>query len=121
LSLEDTSYPHVPTGLYIAGFLANAGMLKVDQEVQVKLREHRVAHFRFVDDHIVLAYTMDELIVWLKEYAEILKRSGTGVRINRGKVLPEKELANFFLEDLSPGSNEDVTKRMDQVKKKCRL
>jgi len=89
------SFRHIPTGLYVAGFLANAGLLSVDRDVVKHLKDHSVAHFRFVDDHIVLAYTFDDLVAWVRQYMTILADSHTGVKVNWGKVEP-KELASFF-------------------------
>lgn len=89
------TFRHIPTGLYVAGFLANAGLLKVDAEVVNRLRERNVAHFRFVDDHIILAYSFEELTQWVDEYARLLRDAATGARVNPEKVEP-KALGDWF-------------------------
>ena len=43
-------FRHIPTGLYVSGFLANADLLGVDLEVKKLLQERNVAHFRYVDE-----------------------------------------------------------------------
>jgi hypothetical protein len=83
------AFPHIPTGLYVAGFLANAGLLSVDLEVARRIDERAIAHFRFVDDHIVLAYSLGDLTDWVREYNELLRTLGTGARVNREKIEPE--------------------------------
>ncbi len=89
------TFRHIPTGLYVAGFLANAGLLKVDEAVSRQLEWRNVAHFRFVDDHIILAYSFDELIKWVDDYARLLYDAGTGARVNPEKVEP-KALGEWF-------------------------
>jgi hypothetical protein len=89
------TFSHIPTGLYVAGFLANAGLLSVDVEVARRLRERAIAHLRFVDDHIILAYSMDDLTGWVHEYNELLSKFRTGARINHEKVEP-KDLARLI-------------------------
>ncbi|REN12466.1 hypothetical protein DSI41_18390, partial [Mycobacterium tuberculosis] len=51
------TFRRIPTGLMVSGFLANAALLQVDHEVQKSLPLGRVAHFRYVDDHVILAKT----------------------------------------------------------------
>jgi hypothetical protein len=92
---ERRTFYHIPTGLYVAGFLANAGLLKIDTQINKRLAKTNVAHFRFVDDHIVLAYSFDELVKWLQEYRKLLDTFETGAKINPEKVEP-KELAQLF-------------------------
>jgi hypothetical protein len=96
LRQNQKTFSHIPTGLYVAGFLANAGLLSVDLEVARQLPDRAVAHFRFVDDHIVLAYSMDDLTDWMGEYSELLRTLHTGARINRDKLEP-KELGRLII------------------------
>jgi len=95
LNARQRSFNHIPTGLYVAGFLANVGLLKVDLEVAERLKKRNVAHFRFVDDHIILAYSFDDLNNWINEYIHLLKDSGTGAKLNPKKIEP-KELGEFY-------------------------
>ncbi|RYG99463.1 MAG: RNA-directed DNA polymerase [Alphaproteobacteria bacterium] len=79
----------IPTGLFVGGFLANIAMIPVDHEVSLQLEEKRnVAHFRFVDDHEVLAYDFDSLCDWIREYEAILRRIDIGAEIEDDKFAP---------------------------------
>src|SRR5262249_1169500 len=44
---------YIPTGLMIAGFLANVAMLDVDSWVSTQIYNRQVGHFRYVDDHVI--------------------------------------------------------------------
>ena len=55
-----------------------------------RLGNRAVAHFRFVDDHIMLAYSLEDLIGWMAEYKGLLTSLHTGTRINRDKVQPKE-------------------------------
>jgi hypothetical protein len=108
-------FPHIPTGLYVAGFLANAGLLKVDFEVVNLLKERKVGHFRFVDDHIILSYNLDELIQWVNDYSEVLQRTKTGTKINLDKIEPV-ELRGL----LSKGKQFPKGKNLDEVRESAK-
>jgi len=118
LDFADSSFPHIPTGLFVAGFLANLALLQIDEQVQQELSVNRnIAHFRYVDDHVILANSFDELTTWIRRYEEIIKQSGTGVRFNLGKTEP-KGLAQYL------GSQEgaaDYDDAYDSAKDECRL
>jgi hypothetical protein len=95
LAANRKTFTRIPTGLFVAGFLANAALLKVDLQVVERLKDNGIAHFRFVDDHVMLAYSFDQLMKWLREYAGLLRDSGVGARVNTEKVEPE-ELARLM-------------------------
>jgi hypothetical protein len=95
LKPRQRTFKGVPTGLYVAGFISNVALLKVDLEVAERLKKRDVAHFRFVDDHVILAYSFEDLVSWVDEYLALLDASETGAKVNPGKVEPE-ELAAFF-------------------------
>lgn len=79
----------IPTGLFVAGFLANAAMLPIDRKVAEKLETlHNVAHFRFVDDHTILAYDFDMLCSWLLWYEQLLVTEDVGPTVNEDKFDP---------------------------------
>lgn len=79
----------IPTGLFVAGFLANSAMLPVDLEVSNRLDQLRsVAHFRFVDDHTVIAYDFDTLCDWIAWYEQLLEAHGIGAVVNNEKYDP---------------------------------
>lgn len=79
----------VPTGLFVAGFLANAAMLPIDCIVDKHINQRRsIAHFRFVDDHTILAYDFEELCEWIDRYQSLLKECSTGAEIHPEKYDP---------------------------------
>lgn len=79
----------IPTGLFVAGFLANAAMLPIDSVVDQELKELRsIAHFRFVDDHTIIAYDFDKLCDWINWYEELLHKHSIGAMINSEKYDP---------------------------------
>lgn len=81
----------IPTGLFVGGFLANVAMLSLDLKVDALLHENRrIAHFRFVDDHEVLAYDFEELRNWIANYAELLKTFEIGPIIEPDKYVPSE-------------------------------
>ncbi|OAZ08705.1 hypothetical protein TH15_21265 [Thalassospira profundimaris] len=101
----------IPTGLFVAGFLANAAMLPIDRKVAEKLdAQHNVAHFRFVDDHTIIAYDFDTLCEWLLWYEKLLVNEGVGPSINEEKFDPPS-LGNW-MERLKKG------KSLGELKKK---
>lgn len=115
------TFRHVPTGLYVAGFLANAALMKVDDAVVHRLNHRKIAHFRFVDDHIILAYNFDELVQWIDEYVLLLHETATGARVNHEKIEP-KALAKWFSvrkqKKRIPSSMDSLEKA---AKKECEL
>ncbi|MDG1418674.1 MAG: RNA-directed DNA polymerase [Maricaulis sp.] len=79
----------IPTGLFVAGFLANVAIFPVDREVDARIQINRnVAHFRFVDDHTILAYDFDELCEWIEWYEKLLLSHKIGPAVNADKYDP---------------------------------
>ena len=79
----------IPTGLFVAGFLANVAMLPVDTTANDRILKLRsLAQFRFVDDHIFLAYDFEELCTWINWYRAQLVKFNTGAEMNNGKCDP---------------------------------
>lgn len=79
----------IPTGLFVGGFLANVAMLPIDRKIDEKLLlKHDIAHFRFVDDHEVLAYDFATALDWIRDYRRLLDESGIGVEIEPDKYTP---------------------------------
>lgn len=100
---SDGSYPvGVPTGLFAAGFLSNLALLEIDEQVKNWLAaNHKVAHFRYVDDHVVLAQDKNALVNWVKEYKKLLHANG--FEINEDKIEP-KTLSNI----INAQNNEEI-------------
>lgn len=87
LTLDAVSYDALPTGLLVAGFLANVYMLDIDREADKYLdKHHDVIHFRYVDDHVIIGRTEDALKCWVDKYLELLKKAG--LDINKEKAEP---------------------------------
>ena len=77
----------IPTGLFVSGFLANVAMLPIDKEVNELIEEQRaLAHFRFVDDHTILAYDFNKLCDWIDEYRRLLDKHNIGAEVNTQKA-----------------------------------
>jgi hypothetical protein len=100
----------IPTNLNAAGFLANVAMLDVDQAVLREASDYQVAHFRYVDDHVVLAQDFDTLHKWILRYDDILRELGPGPARSASKTDPE-ELRNCLCK---AGSR-------DEAEGKCRV
>ncbi len=88
-------FRNLPTGLLVAGFLANASLLNVDRQVAEHLRlneegvAHSLAHFRYVDDHVFLSPDPDAIIDWVKRYTQIIGAENDGWSVNVSKVEPD--------------------------------
>jgi hypothetical protein len=88
-------FPHIPTGLMVAGFLANVAMLRVDALVDANIEASQTAHFRYVDDHVILAPTFRHLEEWVLWYEDVLDTEGIGARFNVEKFEP-KEFGDYL-------------------------
>lgn len=118
---EAESFNGLPTGLFVAGFLANVGMLTIDFDILNNLNiKRKVAHFRFVDDHVILAYEFDELLEWIKSYNSLLVTSNTGIEFNYDKLEP-KSLGNILNEEWLKSNSENIDKETSKAKKKSKL
>lgn len=117
LSRSDGAFPHIPTGLTAAGFLANVALLKVDLAVAQIMQEQQVAVFRYVDDHIIIAPNFDVLNNWTRLYKDILERSGVGASIHPEKFEP-REFGEYF--SAKPDAL-DTEERRAKAIEKCRL
>lgn len=84
------TFSGIPTGLFVAGFLANIAMLPIDGEIyNIQNESRRIGHFRFVDDHVLIAYSFDELCNWINQYEKIIKVYFPNMQINCDKIEPE--------------------------------
>lgn len=122
LSKRHDQFFGLPTGLFVSGFLANIAMLSVDQIIMEKLESKKIAHFRFVDDHVFIASDFNELLTWIQEYKNILALENIGAEINLEKTEPE-ELGKV-LNNISSGCGIDINNlnnAMDAASKKTRL
>lgn len=97
LCLDEAVFGYLPTGLLVSGFLANVFMLDIDRKADQYLNAHKdVIHFRYVDDHVMVARTTEALKAWVDEYVSyILDDSDEGLEINFKKAEPENVLGNY--------------------------
>lgn len=109
----------IPTGLFVAGFLANVAMLKIDRTINTQIiNDKKLAIFRYVDDHVILGYKPEDILEWILLYQNILSESGIGVSFNSGKTEP-KEFGERF-ENIK--KVEDITEEaLTHIEKCCRL
>lgn len=88
----------LPTGLIVAGFLANIFMLEIDGEVsKVLAQNHDVIHFRYVDDHVIIATEPKILFEWMAWYQKLL--DSYGLKVNTEKLMPEEIHENLPLSE----------------------
>ncbi|GLS41719.1 hypothetical protein GCM10010869_73160 [Mesorhizobium tianshanense] len=107
----------IPTGLFVAGFLANAAMLPIDAQVNARVEKERsLAHFRFVDDHTIIAYDFDQLCNWIAWYQELLVQHDIGAEVNNEKYDPES-LCSWMSARAKSRSAAAPLSRQDQRKK----
>ncbi len=124
LSREQKKLSGIPTGLTIAGFLTNVGLLEVDYKVNEELNQFKakygrgVAHFRYVDDHVILSRRFEDLIKWIKRYEKILDECQTYVHFNYSKLKPKK-LSEYLHPNKKENTNIDDLQRV--TKEKCEL
>jgi len=115
IELDPQNFQGLPTGLFVAGFLANVALLDVDKQILNDLETNReIAHFRFVDDHVILSYDFDKLQEWIKTYKKYLEEADTGTEFNFDKIEPQS-LAKII------SSDKVSKKRMITAKKECAL
>lgn len=121
IDLKPNEFEGLPTGLFVAGFLANVALIGVDKKVSEYLNQNRdIAHFRFVDDHVVLAYDFDKLKEWLKVYEKYLVEENIGAIFNYDKIEP-KALSNILNPEWVEINKNNLKKEEEQAKKDTRL
>ncbi|MBR1935497.1 MAG: hypothetical protein IJ835_05545 [Muribaculaceae bacterium] len=90
----------LPTGLIVAGMLANIFMLDIDEQVSLRLETERdIIHFRYVDDHVIISTSEEKLFEWLAWYQQLLSQKG--LELNVSKLAPD-----LLLEGLQKKDNE---------------
>ena len=84
---KDVVFDGLPTGLLVAGALANLYLLEIDLKVEKRLRKdnkHHILHFRYVDDHLFLSEDKEKLLEWKKWYVQELNK--IGLKVNESKT-----------------------------------
>lgn len=86
--VKGTPFKGLPTGLIVAGMLANIFMIDIDEQVSLRLEKERdIIHFRYVDDHVIISTSENKLFEWLAWYQKIL--SEEGLELNVSKLAPD--------------------------------
>lgn len=102
LSKDVLVYEGLPTGLIVAGMLANIYMLNIDHLVEERLKEnHEVIHFRYVDDHVIVSTSEETLYEWLAWYQQLL--NDNNLKLNISKLEP-----NNLLHNLNQSDDEEI-------------
>lgn len=86
LSKSD-KFAGLPTGLIVAGAIANIYLLELDQKVSERLKNedlHHILHFRYVDDHLMLSDDKEILNSWLDWYGKELNKLGLKENKDKG-------------------------------------
>lgn len=111
----------LPTGLFVAGFLSNVAMLEVDRAVTRKAKSEQVAHFRYVDDHTILATSVNSLLDWIAWYRSLLQAKGVGVDFHPKKIEP-KELQQLIAQSFDkPDFKHSLKTAMSSEAERTRL
>lgn len=119
--LDGDAFLGIPTGLFVAGFLSNIAMLCVDMAVSKELKKnHTIAHFRFVDDHVFLSHSMEGLVKWVAKYESIISKCLPNVILNRDKTKPT-ELRDYLDAASKQCSQEELESLWIQCESKCKL
>lgn len=80
---------YLPTGLLVAGFLANVYLLDIDKAIDAKLDGNKdIIHFRYVDDHVFISTSAEKLYNWVSEYKEMLEAAD--LTVNPDKLEPHE-------------------------------
>ena len=75
---KDSPFEDLPTGLIVAGMLANIFMIDIDEQVSARLEtEKDIIHFRYVDDHVIVSTSEEKLFEWIAWYQELRRNRQT--------------------------------------------
>lgn len=80
----------LPTGLIVAGAIANLYMLDIDRHFDEELdRNKEILHFRYVDDHVFVSTDPMKLYQWVNQYIAYVEKNGY-VHVNKDKFDPSQ-------------------------------
>ena len=98
LNTAEHEFNGLPTGLIVAGALANLYLYDLDQEVKRRLalcKPHDILHFRYVDDHLFLSPNEHKLKEWIDWYIEELHQLGLKENEDKTNTEPIAIQANY--------------------------
>lgn len=118
---EPEKFQGLPTGLFVAGFLANVALLSVDEKISTDLERNKdIAHFRFVDDHVILAYEFEKLEDWITKYNTYLTEAETGAEFNFDKIEP-KSFSNIINPEWRKKYKKKIKEELTKAEKETSL
>lgn len=85
------TFESLPTGLIVAGAIANLYLLDIDRKASRMLEsdeKHQIMHFRYVDDHLFISPNKDILDKWFDDYCKLLEAAD--LEINKEKCESDK-------------------------------
>ncbi|MBI2258645.1 MAG: RNA-directed DNA polymerase [Flavobacteriia bacterium] len=80
----------IPTGLLVAGFLANVALLELDKKINSWINRNRnLAYFKFVDDQVIIAKSNEAIKSFLDFIHFELAGLNSNIVFNDEKIEPE--------------------------------
>lgn len=81
----------IPTGLLVAGFLANVALLELDKKINTWINQNRnLAYFKFVDDQVIIAKSNEVIKSFLDFIHSELAVLNSNIVFNDEKIEPER-------------------------------
>jgi len=119
IQIETDYFDNIPTGLFASHFLANVLLLDTDLKAhELIVTNKNIAHFRFVDDHIILSHSFEDLVNWISWYKKELDNHSTGAIINFNKTEPSA--LRDYLTSLEYNNN-NLDGELEAAKTSCKL
>ena len=104
---KKVAFDGLPTGLLVAGLLANIYMLEIDKAVSDRLENEKdIIHFRYVDDHVIISTSAEKLFEWISWYQELL--TNKGLVLNVSKLAPENITKGLVTEESNQESLDNL-------------
>ncbi len=75
-----------------------------------------IAHFRFVDDHTIIAYEFDELCDWITYYKQLLVQHDIGMEVNNDKYDPPS--LSIWMNDREEMALSNTSRSMGETEKR---
>lgn len=83
----------IPTGLLVAGFLANVALIDIDKKITDYIEKNRdIAVFKYVDDQVIISKSKNSLQKFLNFYHNLIKTSKTGLLFQDDKIIPAESI-----------------------------